>query len=186
MESFSWNLENWEASAKKTKSSISIRLRYFHCLSHFLICGPLQLNKSCFQKIDLNKLLKNCVTHCFKFDAYVVIPNLLYYMKFWNLSIATPYCNYSLLFILLLAAFCSAIWNLVDFELFFPVAILCCVLTICYYISYDVHEVLLMKLCIVQYNYRYCKKYCWLYQLLLLLTYKIEYYWVLAVLYCNG
>ena len=55
-------------------------------------------------------------------------------------------------------------------------------ITIRSYISYDFHEVLLIKLSIVEYNYGYyCKKYCWLYQLLLSLkyilwdiTYKIE------------
>lgn len=34
--SLPWNLENWEAPTKKIKRSISIKLRYFPCLSHFL------------------------------------------------------------------------------------------------------------------------------------------------------
>ena len=48
--------------------------------------------------------------HCYRFDVYAAIHNLLYYMKFGRLS-ATPYCNFYLLSILLLDAFCSAIWN---------------------------------------------------------------------------
>ena len=43
---------------QKTKSSFSIKLRYFHCLNHSLFYPPLQLDKSCFQKTDLCKLLK--------------------------------------------------------------------------------------------------------------------------------
>ena len=49
-------LEDWEASTKKTKSSIYIKLWHFHCLSHSLFYLPLQLNKSRFQKIDPYKL----------------------------------------------------------------------------------------------------------------------------------
>ena len=52
---FSWNLENWKGSANKTKSSTSIKLRYFHFSSNSLFYWPLQLDKSCFQKIDLYK-----------------------------------------------------------------------------------------------------------------------------------
>ena len=91
-------------------------------------------------------------------------------MKFGRIS-ATPYCNYSLLCILLLDVFCSSLWNLVEYKILFPVAIICCILTIRYYISYDFHEVLLIKLSIVEYNYGYCKMCCWLYQLLLSLKY---------------
>ena len=58
LDSFSWNLENCEVSTEKTKSSISIKNRYFYCLNHSLFYGPLELDKSCFQKIDLSKLLK--------------------------------------------------------------------------------------------------------------------------------
>ena len=76
--------------------------------------------------------------HCFKSDVYVVINNLLYYMKFGRVS-ATSYCNYSLLCIALLDLFCSILWNLVEYKILFPVAIICCILTICYYISYDFH-----------------------------------------------
>ena len=66
-------------------------------------------------------------------------------------------------------------------------------ITIRYYISYDFHEVRLIKLSFVEYKYGYCKKYCWLYQLLhglkyLLwdIIYKTESCWVVADLYCNG
>ena len=44
-------------------------------------------------------------------------------MKFVRVS-ATPYCNYILLCILLLDVFCSTIWNLVEYNLRFPVAVL--------------------------------------------------------------
>ena len=79
-------------------------------------------------------------------------------MKFRRVS-ATPYSNYSLLCILLLDKFFSTIWNLVEYELLFPAVFLCCTLNILYYISYDLYEVLFIKLCIVEYNYVYCKKY---------------------------
>ena len=92
-----------------------------------------------------------------EFDEYVVIHNLLYYIKFGWVS-ATPYCNYSLLCILLSEVFSSTIWTLVEYKLVFPVASLCFILTILYYINYDVHEVLLKKLSVVEYNYGYCKK----------------------------
>ena len=46
--------------------------------------------------------------------------NLLYYMKFGRVS-AISYSNYSLLCILLLDAFCSIIWNFVEYKLLFPV-----------------------------------------------------------------
>ena len=72
-------------------------------------------------------------------------------MKFGRAS-ATPYFNYSLLCILL-DVFGSTIWNLVDYKLLFPVAILSCILTIRYYISHGFHEVLLIKLSIVEFNY---------------------------------
>ena len=112
------------------------------------------------------KLLK---IYCFKFDVHVVIHNFLYYMKFIRVS-ATPYSNYSLLCILLLKVFCSTIWNLVLGILYymelrtwtiwyyifgtlyyiFPIVILCCILGIGYYISYDIYEVLFIKLSIVE------------------------------------
>ena len=41
---------------RKLRSLISIKLRYFHYLSHSLFYWALQLDKSCFQKIDLYKL----------------------------------------------------------------------------------------------------------------------------------
>ena len=126
--------------------------------------------------------------HCFEFDVYIVMVILFHYMKLGRVS-ATPYCNYSLLYILLLDLFCSITRDFVECRLIFPVAILCCVLIIRYYISSVFYEALLTKLSIGEYNNVYCKKYCWLYQLLLSLKYflwditnKIECYWVLAVL----
>ena len=77
--------------------------------------------------------------------------NLFYYMKFGRLS-GTSCCYYSLLHISLLKVLCSTIWNLVEYKLFFLVAILCCLLTICHYISYAFHKVLLTKLSIVEYK----------------------------------
>ena len=98
-------------------------------------------------------------------------------MKFGRVS-ATLSCNYSLLCILLLDVFCSTIWSFVEYKLLFPVAILCCILTICYYISYDFHEAHPIKLSIVEYDNGYCKKYCekyyYLKSFLRGITYKIE------------
>ena len=111
---------------------------------------------------------KNCSivklwnTLCFEFELYVVMLNLLHYIKLGKVS-ATPYCNYSLLYFLLLDIFCSTIWDFVVYRLLFPVANLCCI--------YVLHGVLLTKLYIVEYNYGYCEKYCWLYQLFLSLKY---------------
>ena len=200
MYSFSWNLENWEASAEKTKSLISIKLWYFHCLSHSLFYWSLQLDKSCFQKIDLYKL--NAIPRGMKLIDinYLKLCNTLLqiwctrcykqFVVFGTVS-AAPYYNYSLLCILLLDKFYSTIWNLVEHAL--PCSYFLPHITIRYYISYNFHEVLLIKLYIVEYNYGYCKKYCWLYQLLLSLKYFL---WdinnqtkcccVLAVLYCNA
>ena len=73
-------------------------------------------------------------------------------MKFGRVS-ATPYCNCSLLYFLLLDVFCSILWNLAEYKIFFPVGVICCILTIRYYISYDFYEVLLIKLSFVEYNY---------------------------------
>ena len=103
------------------------------------------------------KYLKMC---CFKFFLNVVL-NLMY-TKFGRLP-ATPYSNDSFLCILLLGIFCSTTWNLVEYKLLFPVVIICCILSISYYNSYDFYEVLFIKLSIVEYNYVYCKKYCWLF-----------------------
>ena len=126
---------------------------------------------------------------------YTLMYTLLYSIfctKFGRVSV-TPYCNYSSLYILLLHVSCSTIWDLIEYELLSPVAILCCMLTINYYIIYVFHEALLAKLSIVEYNYGYCKKYSWLYELLLTMKYflwdisnKVECSWVLAVPYCNG
>ena len=66
------------------------------------------------------------------------------YIKFGRVS-APPYGNYSLLYILLLD-----VWDLVEYKLLFPVAILCCILTIHYHISYVFHELLITKLSIVE------------------------------------
>ena len=89
--------------------------------------------------------------------TYVVIRKLLYYMQFGTVS-ATPYCNFSLQCILLLDIFCSTLWNLAEYKILFLVAIICSILTIRYYINYDFHKVLLIKLSILEYNYGYCKK----------------------------
>ena len=73
-----------------------MKFRYFHCLNNSLFYGSLQLEKSCFQKIDLFKLLKITTEHCFKFNVSGAIHKLLYCMVFGRVS-ATPYCNYFLL-----------------------------------------------------------------------------------------
>ena len=118
--------------------------------------------------VEQKLFLKNCSivklwnTLCFEFELYVVMLNLLHYIKLGKVS-ATPYCNYSLLYFLLLEIFCSTIWDFVVYRLLFPVANLCCI--------YVLHGVLLTKLYIVEYNYGYCEKYCWLYQLFLSLKY---------------
>ena len=78
-------------------------------------------------------------------------------MKFGRVS-ATSCCNYSLLCILSLIVFCSTLWNLIEYKILFPVAIICYILTIRYSIGYDFHEVLLIKLSAVEYNYSYCKE----------------------------
>ena len=70
-------------------------------------------------------------------------------MKFGRVS-GTPYCNCSLLYILLLDVFCSTVSNVVEYKLLFRVAIL-------YYVF---HGIIIKKLCIVEYNYGYRKKYC--------------------------
>ena len=57
------------------------------------------------------------------------------YTQIFVLYEITPYCNYSLLSILLQDFFCSTIWNLVEYKLLFPVAIICCILTIRYIIT---------------------------------------------------
>ena len=46
-------LKNWEASTEKMESSIPVKRRYFHRLSHSLFYEPLQLDQTCFEKIDL-------------------------------------------------------------------------------------------------------------------------------------
>ena len=118
--------------------------------------------------VEQKLFLKNCSivklwnTLCFEFELYVVMLNLLHYIKLGKVS-ATPYCNYSLLYFLLLDIFCSTIWDFVEYRLLFLAANLCCI--------YVLHGVLLTKLYIVEYNYGYCKKYCWLYQLFLSLKY---------------
>ena len=71
---------------------------------------------------------------------------MLYYMKSRTVS-ATNYTNYFLQCILLLdVVFCGAIWNLVEHKLLFPVVFLCCISSICYYISYDFYGVFFIKL----------------------------------------
>ena len=71
-----------------------------------------------------------------------VIHTFSYYTEFERVSAATPYWNYSLLYILLLDIFCITIWNLVVYKLLFPAVTIYCILTIRYYISYVFHVVL--------------------------------------------
>ena len=144
------------------KSLIPVKLRYFHCLSHALFYEPVQLNKSCFQMNWSINFLKLCNTlfliWCIRcYTQFVVIHNLLHYMNFRRVS-ATSYSNYSLLCTLLLEVFSSTIWNLLEYKLLFPVVSFCCMLSICYYISYGFYGVLFIKLSIVKYSYVYCKK----------------------------
>ena len=122
---------------------------------------------------------------------YTLLYTICCTMKFRRV-LPSPYSNYSLLCILL-DVFCSTIWNLGEHTILFPVVILCCKLSIRYYISYDFYEVLFVKLPIFEYNYVYSKKCCWLYQLLHNLKYflwdivhTIECCWALAILYYNG
>ena len=123
---------------------------------------------------------------------YTLLYTICCTMKFRR-ALATLYSNYSLLCILLLDVFCSTIWNLIEHIIPFPVVILCFILSIRYYINYDFYEVLFIKLPIFEYNYVYCKKCCWLYQLLHSLKYflwdivhNIECCWALAILDYNG
>ena len=101
----------------------------------------------------------------------IISRHLFSYIPFQRLSfityITSTYCNYFFLYILLSHVPCSKIWNLVDYKVLIPVAILFCILTTCYYINYVFHEVLLTNLPVLQYSYGYCKMYSWLYQLLL-------------------
>ena len=115
--------------------------------------------------------------YCFKFDVHVIIHNMLYYIELGRVS-TTPYCNYSLLFICYYAFFLvlNGTWHALlgmrhEYKVLFPIAILYFILTICYYISYVVHEVLLTKLSIFEYSYGYCKTYFYLYQLIPSLKY---------------
>ena len=80
---------------------------------------------------------------------------LLYYLEFESIS-ATPLCNYSLLYVLPLHVNCIIIKKLVEYKLLFPVAILYYLLTICYYISYVFHEVLLTKRPTFEHGFNYC------------------------------
>ena len=75
---------------RENKSSISIKIRYFNCLSHSL------------SFFNWTKAVFKYFNSCFR---------------------------YSLLYIIILDVFCSTIWNLVEYKLLFPVAILCCILT---------------------------------------------------------
>ena len=85
--------------------------------------GFFNWTKVVFKKLIYVNYLKLCNTlHCFKFDAYVVIHNLMCYIKFGRVS-ATPHCNYSLPCILLFDVFRSTLWNLVEYKLLFPVAL---------------------------------------------------------------
>ena len=97
--SFSWKIENWEASTKKAKNSNSIKSRYFNCLIHSLFYGPLQLDKSCFQKIHLFKL--NLIPRGARLLQTIVL-NLMY---------------------TLLYRICCTIWNLEEYQLLLTVII---------------------------------------------------------------
>ena len=99
-------------------------------------------------------------------------------MRFGRVS-DTPYCNFSLLYVLLLDVFCSTPWNLLKYTLLSPVAIPYCMLTVRDYIS--------MRF--MRYSLQNCL-FFWVHQLLLCLkyflwdiTYNVEYCWGLAVLY---
>ena len=78
--------------------------------------------------------------------------NLLYFMKLRIVS-DTPYFNYSLLCMLVLDVFCSTRWNLIEHKLLFSVVIFCYILIIYYYVNYGLHEVLLIKLSVIEYDY---------------------------------
>ena len=104
-----------------------------------------------------NLLFYQILLYCGIYISHVVIHNLFYYMNFRRVS-ATPYSNYSLLYTLLLEVFSSTIWNSLEYKLLFPVVSFCCMLSICYYISYGFYGVLFIKLSIVEYWYVYCKK----------------------------
>ena len=153
---FSLNLENWEASTAKMKSWIPVKLWYFHCLSHALFHEPVQLDTSCFQMNWSINYLKLCNT-LFLIWCTRCYTQLFCYMNFRRVS-ATPYSNYSLLCTLLLKVFSSTIWNLLEYKLLFPVVSFCCMLSICYYISYGFYGVHFTKLSIVENCYVYCKK----------------------------
>ena len=131
--------------------------------------GLFNWTKVVFKKLIYVNYLKLCnmpIVLDLMYTFYTQIVALYEIWKSINYSL-----HYSLLRIKLVDVFCSSLWNLVEYKILFPVAIICCILTIRYYISYDFHEVLLIKLSIVEYNYGYCKKRCWLYQLLLSLKY---------------
>ena len=84
----------------------------------------------------------------------------LHFIEFRRVS-ATPCCNYSLLYILLLDVSCSTVWNLEKHKLLFAVAILYCILSIRDYITSVFHEVLFTKVLIlaIRQNMQFCKEY---------------------------
>ena len=143
---------------RENKSLISVKLRYFHCFFSLFIFIFISYSMGLFNwtKIIFKKVID---------VKYLKFINLLYYIKFGRTSViiltnflqySQNYGNYSLLCILLLEVFCSTMWNLVEYKLLFPVAILWCILTVRHYISYDFHELLLIRIV-----------YCWEQPLLL-------------------
>ena len=126
------NLENWEASTDKTKSLISRKLKYFHCLSHSLFYGPVQLDK--------RLIFKN-----FKTVKYIVL-NLMYMLSntrggsravaiskmecimrivngFQSLAIITKYSILDVATVLDPFLICCILWNLEEYQLLFSAII---------------------------------------------------------------
>ena len=111
---------------------------------------------------NINYLIILCnIIWCVHCHTHFVILYSLYYIECGRVS-ASPYCTFSLLYILLLDVFCSTIWNLKEYKLLGPVAILYCILTIRCYASYVFHEVVSKKLFNFEYSYSYCKMYSWI------------------------
>ena len=69
---FSWNVENWEASFKETKNSISIKLRYFHCFSHSVSYGVKFAFKTLFWIFDWRHQIGICERFTKTLSLYVI------------------------------------------------------------------------------------------------------------------
>ena len=70
-------------------------------------------------------LLDKCNTvYCIYYILHLLLHLLLYitYTVYYYINV--------ILYILLLEAFCSTLWNLAEYKILFPVAIICCILTI--------------------------------------------------------